>query len=274
MPDLEANLRALQEWFKDKESVLVALSGGVDSSLVAAVAKKALGDRAIAVTEKSPTLPSEEFRAAKKVAEEIGIELVVVKANELANPNFAKNPTNRCYYCKSELVSKLRQVAKERGIATIVDGTNASDLGAHRPGTRAMRKGGCRSPLAELGIGKEEIRELARHMRLSAADRPSMACLASRFPYGMKLTALDLRRVADAECFLRKRLGIRQLRVRDHSGVARIEVGREERKLFFREGVMDEVHAKLKSLGFSYVTLDLRGYRSGSMDEGLDQKKD
>jgi uncharacterized protein len=257
----ERAIDSLLNWFKDKGSVLVAFSGGVDSSVVAALAKMALGDKAMAVTAQSTTLPPWELREAKKIAKEIGIKHLITKVDELRDPSFAKNPPNRCYFCKRELIAELKRIANERGIRTIVDGTNASDLRSHRPGVLALEEEGIRSPLAELGVRKDEVREIAKHLGLTTAEKPSMACLASRFPYGFAITRERLKRVARAETFIRELTGVKQLRVRYHGDVARIEVGRNERELLLNEKVMDVIHEKLRSLGFRYVTLDLFGYR-------------
>ena len=269
---IEEKLKALQKWFEGKPGVLVAFSGGVDSSLVAAVAHYVLGDKAVAVTAESATLAPWELGEARRVAEKLGVRHRVITVNELANPGFASNPPNRCYMCKKELIVELKRVAAELGLGTIVDGTNADDLKVHRPGALALREEGVHSPLAEVGVTKDEVRKLAKHLGLPTAEKPSMACLASRFPYGQRITAESLRRVAEAEAFIQSLTGVRQLRVRDHNGIARIEVDPSERRLFFDEERMDRVAERLKALGFRYITIDLQGYRSGSLDEVLPEK--
>jgi uncharacterized protein len=256
----------LVDWFRDKDAVLVAFSGGVDSAVVARAALEALGARAIAATASSATLPSWELESAKKVAREIGILHEIFFEDEFANPKFAENSPERCYHCRKGLIGGLRRVAKSYGIRCIVDGANADDAKQHRPGMRAMRENGVRSPLLELGIGKKEVREIARYFNLSVSEKPAMACLASRIPYGEKITREKLRRVEKAEEFMRS-LGFKQLRVRHHGSIARIEVARDDLSKVLEH--REEIVRKLKEIGFTYVTIDLEGYRSGSMDEVL-----
>jgi uncharacterized protein len=256
----------LLEWFGDKESVVVALSGGVDSTVVAKAAHYVLGSTAIAVTARSSTLPLKELECAKEVAKEIGIEHVVIDEDELDDPRFVENPSNRCYFCREGLVKAVRKLADEKGIRYILDGANADDPMEHRPGLKALKEGGARSPLLELGLNKEDVREIGRHFGLSVSDKPAMACLASRIPYGEKITKEKLVMVERAEDYLRGN-GFKKVRVRNHGGIARIEVNRNEVEKAI--ALKDEISAELKKLGFSYVTLDLEGYRSGSMDEVL-----
>ncbi len=268
-PDTERKLGALIKWFENKGSVLVAFSGGVDSTLVAKVAKMALVDKVTAATADSVTVPPGELDEAKHVADKIGLRHIIIKVNELSNSEFASNPPDRCYHCKRELISEFKKIAREKGIESIVDGTNADDLKTHRPGALALEEEGIHSPLAEVGLSKADVRKIARFLNLPSADKPSMACIASRFPYGQRITKDRVVRVAEAERYIRDLTKVQQLRVRDHGDIARIEVDRQERKLLFDEHSMDAIAKKLRSLGFTYVTMELTGYRSGSMDEAL-----
>jgi len=251
---------------KGKEGVVIAFSGGVDSSTLAAICYEILGEKAVAVTAISPTYPPEETEEAKRIARAIGIKHILIETNELSNENFVKNPENRCYYCKRELLNSLKNVAKNLGFKAIFEGTNFSDLSGHRPGFKAVEEmENVYSPWAENKFTKEEIRVLAKKKGLPVSDKPPLACLASRIPFGEKITAERLVRIGRAEQIIREITGVRQLRVRDHNGLARIEVGKDERKLFFNTEVMDKIADELKSLGFKYITLDLEGYRTGSM---------
>ncbi|MFQ5974864.1 MAG: ATP-dependent sacrificial sulfur transferase LarE [Candidatus Hydrothermarchaeales archaeon] len=256
----------LLEWLADKGSVLVAFSGGVDSSVVAKASYFSLGENAIAVTARSSTLSKSEFESAKKVAEEMGISHIIIEEDELDDPRFVENPEDRCYYCRSGLVTALKKLAKEKKINYVLDGANSNDLKGHRPGLRALREQGARSPLLELGFGKKDVRGIARDFGLSTYDKPSMACLASRIPYGEKITHGKLEMVEKAEDFLRGK-GFRQVRVRHHHGIARIEVSDAEIEKVTR--LRKEISEEFRKLGFKYIALDLEGYRSGSMDEVL-----
>ncbi|MEM3004173.1 MAG: ATP-dependent sacrificial sulfur transferase LarE [Candidatus Bathyarchaeia archaeon] len=269
---LSERMEEIIERIRSKGSVLVAMSGGVDSSLVALLSKKALGNKALSATADSPTLPPGELEEARRLAKEIGLEHIIIKVDETSNPTFVSNPPERCYHCKKELILKLKEIAEDRGIEVTVDGTNADDMKAHRPGALALAEAGVYSPLADAGLRKEDVRWLAKMLGLPNADRPSMACLASRLPYGEQITKGKLRLIAEAERLVRELTGARELRVRLHGRLARIEVGRHERNLLFSEDLMEDIAESLKSLGFVYVTMDLLGYRSGSMDEALEEK--
>ena len=258
-------LDELQNFFKDKEKVLVAFSGGVDSSVVTALAN--IQSDTIAVTVNSIIFPPWELDNSKKIAEEIGVKHIIMHTNKLGR-SVAENNPKRCYYCKKELIAIFKKVAQKEA-RIIVDGTNADDLKSYRPGALALKEGDLYSPLAIVGLKKREVREIAIHLGLSNADKPSMACLASRFPYGQKLTHEGIERVAKAEKYIMDLLKVRQIRVRNHGNIARIELGSKERKLLYNEDLMDKIVKELKYLGFNYVTMDLQGYRSGSMDEVL-----
>lgn len=261
----------LIDWFKSVESpVLVAFSGGVDSSVVLTVASLALGRSSVlAITATSPIHHEEDLAWAKRVAELLGVTHILVESHELEDPNFISNPPNRCYFCKKSLAKELSKVAERFGAKTVVDGTNASDLSGYRPGLLAFVEAGVRSPLAEVGITKDEAREIARALSLPNWDRPSMSCLATRIPYGEPIDVEKLKRVAEAEKIVKALTGVSVVRVRDHGYIARIEVGRDERKKLFNDSTMDRVAEELRKLGYKYVTLDLHGYRSGSLDELL-----
>ncbi|MCX9011579.1 MAG: ATP-dependent sacrificial sulfur transferase LarE [Candidatus Methanoperedens sp.] len=263
-------MQSIIDTLRGKGGVLVAFSGGVDSSVLAALSYRALGDKAVAVTADSPTLSPGELECAKEVAKEIGIRHIVISYDELDEPEFAKNPVDRCYYCKKGLIRELKNIAEEQGIGTIVEGTNISELKGHRPGHRAVAEEGVCNPFIKFGVTKEEIRGMARELGLSVADKPSMACLSSRFPYGQAITHGALTRVGGAEAYLQS-LGFGVVRVRDHAGIARIEIMPDDMARFL--GVREAVASRLKRLGFSYVTLDVMGFRSGSMDEVLARTK-
>jgi len=266
---LKAKAEALLNWFKGKKKVIVALSGGVDSSVVAAFARLALGDEAVAVTGVSPTLAQSELEEAKKVAEYINIKHILLPYSDEAVQKVFENSPNRCYYCRSELANLLGYVQQGGVEATLVDGGVLEDLQQRRPGVRALKEKGVRSPLQEIGLTKQEVRLIAKALGLPNYVKPSNSCLASRFPYGQRITFNDAKRVAESEDIIKKITGAKQVRVRVHGDIARIEVGRDERSLFFNELIMDRIYSELRSLGFKYVTLDLAGYRTGSLDEFL-----
>jgi uncharacterized protein len=256
---------------KGKNGVVIAFSGGVDSATLAAISHQVLGEKAVAVIAQSPTYTTEELREAKQTAKDIGIKLYITHTNELENPEFTKNPENRCYHCKKELLQKLAAFAREHGFAAVFEGTNFSDLADHRPGFRAVQEAkGVWSPWVAAKFSKTEIRLVAKNLGLRVHDRPALACLASRIVFGEKITAEKLQRIETAEQVIRQIVGVEQVRVRDHNGLARIEVGASERALFFDAAVLDRVAFELKRLGFLYVTFDLEGYRSGSMLKTLE----
>lgn len=256
----------LVEWFaKNGGSAVVALSGGVDSAVVALAAKKALGKNAIAITAHYRTLSEEELATARQVAKEIGIEHKVIEYNELENAEFVKNDGMRCYHCRTELGQHLVQEAKKADIVLIVDGTNADDLTDYRPGIRALRENGVRSPMVELHMAKAEIREIAKSFGLSVYDKPSNACLASRIPAGNEVTYEKLQRIESAEIIVKSIFGVRQVRVRDHGELARIEVGKDELQKMFDAEKLALLDRKIKEVGFKFVSIDAAGYRTGKL---------
>ena len=249
-------------------SALVAFSGGVDSTFLAAAARDLLGDRAVAVTALSPSVPQSEAADAAALAGLMGIRHLTIETREMDSADFVNNTPDRCYYCKDELFGRLRSLAEGMGLAYVLDGSNCDDEGDYRPGRRAAARHGVRSPLLEAGLRKDDIRALSRERALPTWDKPAMACLASRLPYGTPITEKALKQVEAAEAFLRS-LGIRLLRVRHHGDVARIEVDRAGRDALMREDNRQAVVERLRSLGYLYVTVDLAGFRSGSLNEGL-----
>jgi pyridinium-3,5-biscarboxylic acid mononucleotide sulfurtransferase len=257
----------LVDWFLRNagDRAIVALSGGVDSAVVALAAKKALGNGAIAITADYKTLAEEELAVAWRVAREIGIKHKVIEYNELENASFVKNDTLRCYYCRTELGQHLAEEARRTDTSLIVDGTNIDDLKDYRPGIRALREKGVRSPMIELGIGKIEIREIAKSFGLSVYDKPSNACLASRIPTGSEVTYEKLQRIENAEIIVKTIFSVRQVRVRDHSDLARIEVGRDELHKMFDVDKLALLDKKLKELAFKFVSVDVAGYKTGNL---------
>jgi uncharacterized protein len=265
---LSEKLKNLRRNLFQLDSAVIAFSGGVDSSLLVKLAFDVLAEQCLAVIGSSDTYPQAELEEAVRIAQEVGINYLVINTEELKDGKFADNSIQRCYYCKTELFQKLNSLAKERGYACILDGANADDGLDYRPGRLAGKEMGVRSLLEEAGISKEEVRQLAKELGLSNWAKPSLACLASRIPYGQKITLESLKQVELAESVLRQH-NFRQVRVRHHQTIARLELPKED---FARlsGSVLDEVVTKLKELGFIYITLDLQGLRSGSMNEVLD----
>jgi pyridinium-3,5-biscarboxylic acid mononucleotide sulfurtransferase len=260
------NLHKIMEWFmKNRKPVIVALSGGVDSAVVALAAKKALDRGAIAVTANYNTLSNDELDSARNVACELNITHKIIGYNELASSVFTRNDTLRCYHCRTELAARLVEEARKQGARLIVDGTQMDDLLDVRPGIRALKEKGIRSPLVECGIYKTQIRSMALQFGLSVHNRPSNSCLASRIPTGMTITYEKLRRIENAETIVKAVFAVSQVRVRDHGNIARIEVSKEELSKLFDSTKLDILDLQIKKQGFSFVTIDIGGYKSGNL---------
>jgi uncharacterized protein len=267
-PSPQQKLETLRETVRSLGSVLVCFSGGIDSALVLAVARKELGDEAVALTAVSPSLPLSERADAERIARELGARLEFVESHELEREGYAKNGPDRCFHCKSELYDIAERLRAELGLAAIANGTNLDDLGDHRPGLEAARRAGVRSPLLDAGLGKADVREVARLLELDVWDKPAAACLSSRIPYGTSVTPERLSQIGGFEADLRA-LGLRQVRVRWHESIARIEVALDELERLLAPGVREAIVEAGKCHGFRYVTLDLAGYRQGSHNEVL-----
>jgi len=259
-------LKKLKSILKEMGSVLVAYSAGVDSTFLLKVARDCLGSKVLAVTANSPTYQRQEMEFSKKMARELGVRHKVIKTMELEDKNFVRNPVNRCYFCKSELFSRLRNIAKNNRLNFVADASNVSDKKDFRPGSIAKNELGVRSPLQEAGFTKEDIRIFSKKLGLKTWDKPQLACLASRIPYGKKISPLVLSRINKAEEFLRK-AGFKQVRLRHYDGLCRIEVAKNEISLLAQRS--DLVVDRLKKMGYNYITLDLEGYRTGSMNEEI-----
>lgn len=266
--DAHEKLNKLKENIKNMGSLAVSFSGGVDSTFLIKVASDVLGDKALAITARSSTYPEREYREAEAFAKKIGVKHITIVSEELDIDGFSENPVNRCYFCKHELFEKVREIAKENGIRYVADGSNVDDLGDYRPGMQAVKELEVVSPLKAVEMTKEDIRLLSKEMDLPTWNKPAFACLASRFPYGQKITKEKLEMVDKAEQFLLDN-GFRQVRVRHHGNLARIEVAASELAKFYNEELMEKVYNEFKNIGFTYVSLDLKGYRTGSMNETI-----
>jgi uncharacterized protein len=268
LPNLEEKKQTLFAYLKELESVAVAFSGGVDSTFLLKMAHEALGDKVLAVTARSRSFPQRELDEAIAFCQREGVRHVVVESEELEIEGFADNPVNRCYLCKTGLMTHLREVARAQGVQHVVEGSNMDDVGDYRPGLRALDEQGIESPLRHAQLTKAEIRQLSKESGLATWDKPSFACLASRIPYGDKITEARLRMIDRAEQFLLD-LGLKQVRVRLHGTLARIETDSDGMERLMKADERANVHKALKAYGFSYVSLDLMGYRTGSMNEPL-----
>ena len=258
-------LNQLVDWFTDKNKVMIALSGGVDSAVVAYAAFQALGNSAIAVTADYKTLSKEELFSAKQVCSEIGIEQIFLDYSELENEKFVKNDSDRCFHCRMELGEHLIKLAKKQNVKIIVDGTNLDDLGDYRPGIQALRENGIRSPLVETKFLKSQIRNIAKSVGLTVYDRPSNSCLASRIPWGQRVTAEKLTRIEFGETLVKQLTNLKQVRVRDYDGSAKIEVDKKMISLF-DDNIMSQLNQKLKIIGFTSVEIDKDGYKPGKIN--------
>jgi uncharacterized protein len=272
MQTIQKKLKTLEHILHDMQGVVVAFSGGVDSTFLLNVAHTVLGENAYAVTAQSPTFPAHELKQAKEYARSLGVNYRIIKTDELSSDKFINNPPERCYYCKKELFSTLLKMARSQDIPWVADGSNKDDAKDYRPGMRAVKELGIRQPLFEAGLYKDEIRALSKKLKLPTWDKPAYACLSSRLPYGESITLDKLQQIERAEKFLQG-LGFSQVRVRHYQNMARIEVLPEEIGRFLKQDLRTKVAAKLQKLGYQYVTLDLQGYRTGSMNEVLKSNK-
>lgn len=266
---MDAKLEKLKAILCQTGSVLLAFSGGVDSTFLLKVALETLGpDKVLAVIAVSETYPASEKQEAQKLGKKLGATIQMIETEELKDERFRSNPQDRCYYCKTELFSRLKKLAEEKGLAQVIDGSNVDDLKDFRPGARAKAELEVKSPLQEANLTKQEIRDLSRALGLPTWDKPSYACLASRIPYGTRIEPKTLEQLDEAEEFLRS-LGFKQLRVRHHGNLARIELEEKDIPRVLSDGLMDKINRKFETLGYLYVTIDLKGYRTGSLNEAL-----
>jgi uncharacterized protein len=264
--DSHKKLQLLMNTLRDMQSVAIAYSGGVDSTFLCKVAYDSLGNNALAVTATAATYPQRELTEARQYAQEIGIKHIIILTMDNNNDQFTQNSKERCYYCKKELFTKIKQIAEERNVQYVLDGSTVDDTSDYRPGKKALQELGIESPLQTVGFSKQEIRSLSHDLQLPTWDKPSFACLASRFPYGTRITQSRLQQVEAAETFLQD-LGIKQFRVRYHDTIARIEVPNKDFNSILKHS--ETIVVKFKELGFTYIALDIQGYRTGSLNEGI-----
>lgn len=270
---MNRKLRILKTELKNLKNIVVAYSGGVDSTFLLKVARDTLPcDKILAVTEDSVFCPASEIKFAKKMAKKLGIKHIIIKQNPLADPKIASNPVDRCYWCKKEIFKKITNIAKKRDIKHIIDGTNFDDIRDFRPGIRACKEYNVHSPLKDAEFTKKDIRNLSKKYILPTWDKPSLACLASRFPYGDKITEKGLKMVEQAEAYL-LRLGFKNVRIRHYRETARIEIDKESIKLFANSAIREKIVEKLKQIGYTYITIDLEGYRTGSLNTTSKRRK-
>jgi len=265
---MDRKLKGLEKNLKKMGSVLIAFSGGVDSTFLLKVASDVLGDRVMALTSSSPIHFTFELKEAKDLARQLEVKHLIAHSRECGNEDFIKNTADRCYFCKKELFKELKRIASKNNLRFAIDGSNYDDFRSFRPGKKALRELGIRSPLAEAGLRKKEIREISKKLSLPTWNRPSQTCLATRIPYGERITRKKLERIEKGEEFL-KSLGLKEVRLRDHGNIVRIEVSPKEIRILVKGNVRKKVINRLKKLGYVYISLDLEGYRSGSMDESL-----
>lgn len=269
---MNRKLKELEKNLKKMARVLIAFSGGVDSTFLLKVAHDVLGNKVIAVTSSSPIHFSYELKEAEKLARRLRVRHIISHSRIPGNVNFIKNTVNRCYFCKKTLFKELKKIARENNLQFVLDGSNYDDFRSFRPGKKALKELGIKSPLAEVGLKKKEIRKISKELGLSSGNRPSQTCLATRIPYGERITRKKLERIEKGEEFLRS-LGLKEIRLRDYGNMARIEVSPKEIRILAKKDITKKVVNRLKGLGYTYVSLDLQGYRNGSMDETLTPTK-